>query len=518
MKKLLLLFTSLLVFSTASIAQFKAGTTTNYNTIIGQSLIVDSIEGIPTGVSHFTVHFNSTKQNSFYNATSVNISGSKCQTQKGLQVKVYTDGTTTTSAQASDFKCDNYGNNGNPVHVASADSLIAIMKKYTELNAATADSARNQYWKPAACLFDKVKGDTTDLAFGCYPGMYKHVEYGFQFTFAGFGLSTDLSFTIDTYDPGNTGKTASYDLIVYIGSVSAANADTIKNFYVTGSGKKEVKLAEALGINYSAFSTQKVYIMLNTLGTDSEIAKGTYDPIIIFDDFKVSWGTPSWIAPPVVANQNYNLSGTGIYSTYTLNGTIGTIQLYLKDQGRVSAMKVTNDVESPPSLYQFKATDGVFANDGSGKYNVPVTYTFYPSVLNAETGNMSDSYISIPAPTSSTSDDIMVLMTFTPKQNSETIERVEIDNGVRFWWDVQTCSIAALPPVAIDKTNLNDITIHSSNGNVFVKGTKGFVTLYNAMGMKIGTFTANDAEKGIVTQKGIIIVSTSEGATKVLVR
>lgn len=504
-----------LTFSVSSIAQFRFNTTP----AIGQKLVVDSLDGKPTGVSHFTVNFNSNLGNSSYNDTICSFR--KCQTQKGLQVNTYTDATTTTTVKAGDFKCENYNSNGNPVHVASTDSLIAIMNKFSALNITKADSVRNLYWKPAACLFDVVKGDATDLAFGSYPGKYKHVEYGFQFDFSGFGLSSDISFSIDTYDPGNTGKTASYKLIVFLGSISSANAvDTIENFYVTGSGKKEVNLAEALGVNYSVFSSKKVYIMITTLGTDSEIVEGKYDPIIIFDNFNVSWGAPSWVSPVVTSGQMHNQNGTGIYSPATINtaGTVAKVQVYLKDQGRISTMKLINDVEFPPSKYQFLDSLGVFANDGAGNYIIPVVYTFTPSVLNTETGNYSDSYITIPAPASATNDDIMVLMKYTPNE-SILVERLEINNGIRFWWDVQTHKKSELPlePSSIEKVGINGVTAYASDGRIYIDGAEYTVTLYNIMGQRIGTYTSDMASKGISVKKGIFIVSTTEGALKVLV-
>lgn len=510
MRKFTLLLFVLIAVSSVSVAQFRLQT----NATIGQILTIDSIGGKPTGVSNFRAHFNSLTGNSFYNETTITFR--KCQTQRGMQVKTYADATTTAATTAGDFKCDNYGSNGNPVRIASTDSLIAIMKKHAALNLTTADSVRNLYWKPAACLFDVVKGDSTNLAFGCYPGKFKRVEYGFQFDFNGLNLSSDITFSIDTYDPGNTGKTATYKLIVFLGSVSAANAvDTIENFYVTGSGKKEVKLAEALGVQYSTFSSKKVYIMITTLGTDSEIVEGKYDPIIIFDEFKATWGSPEWVSPIVISGQKYNESGTGIYTDYTLDGNVGTAKLFLKDKGRIANLTLINDVQTPPSIYQFKETNGVYANDGNGNYNVPVAYTFSPSVLNETTGNMSKSYITIPAPTASTNDDIMVLMTFTPNQTTETVERIEINNGVRFWWDVQT---KALSGMDVKKVHLNDLNIHTTKGMVYVNGSNGNVVIYNYIGQKLGTYESSVAAAGISVNQGLIIISTPQGATKIIVQ
>ncbi|HBL73256.1 MAG TPA: hypothetical protein DD409_10540 [Bacteroidales bacterium] len=499
MRKQLLFLTGAFLLAGSVSAQFRFQS----NEGIGQTY-QDTL-----GTYSFLVHFNTTKNVTTYNETT--ISFAKCQTQRGLQVKVYPDETSTTAVEAGDFKCNNYGSNGNPVYVASTDSLINIMKKHMALNETTADSARNQYWKPAACLFDVVKGDTTNQAFGCYPGQYKRVEYGFQINLTGFAPTTDISFTMDTYDAGNTGLTASYDLIVFLGSVSAANAvDTLENFYVTGSGKKVVKLAKELGIDSARFNT-KVYIHIITKGTASPIAKDSYDPIVIFDDFMVEWGAPSWVAPAVTSGEIYNQGGTGIYSPFTVKENIGYVQVYLKDKDRVSSLTIINDVEFPPSKYQFLDSAGVFANDGSGNYTVPVAYTVTRSVLNQESGNYSDSYLTIPAPAAKTDDDIMVLMTFTPK-TSDFTERIEVNNGVRFWWDVQTKGY-----VGLDKTTLRTIRVYSTNGTLVLEGATQPVTLFNSLGQCLGTFQAEQAARGLTVQPGLWLVKTQEGAVKVLV-
>lgn len=499
MRKHLHLLTGLLILAGTASAQFRFQS----NEGIGQTYR-DTL-----GSYSFLVHFNTNRPVSSYTESAVSIS--KCQTQRGLQVKVYPDATSTAAEVAGDFKCDNYGSNGNPVHVASTDSLINIMKKYTALNASTADTARNQYWKPAACLFDVVAGDNSNQAFGCYPGQYKRVEYGFQFNLSGLAPTTDLSFTIDTYDPGNTGLTASYDLIVYLGSVSSANAlDTVKDFYVTGSGKKAVKLAKELGIDSALFNT-KVYIHIVTKGTDSPISRDTYDPIIVFDDFYIEWSAPEWLSPAVTSGVIFNQTG-GNFSPYTVKDGIGYVQVYLKDKERVAPLTIINDVEFPPSQYQFLDSDGVFANDGAGNYTVPVTYTVTRSTLNQETGNFTKSYLTIPAPEGKTDDDLMVLMSFTPKAGGFT-ERIEVNNGVRFWWDVQTA-----PYVGIDKTPRGTFEVFSHDGTLYLKGATQPVTLYNGLGQFYGTYAPETVAKGLNVPSGWWFIRTSEGHAKVMVR
>jgi len=214
----------------------------------------------------------------------------------------------------------------------------------------------------------------------------------------------------------------------------------------------------------------------------------------------------------VTSGISYNQGGTGIYSPYTIKENVGYVQVYLKDKDRVAPLTIINDVEFPPSKYQFLDSAGVFANDGAGNYTVPVTYTVTRSVLNSETGNYSDSYLTIPAPASKVDDDIMVLMTFNPKA-SEFTERIEVNNGVRFWWDVQTKGY-----VGLDKTTLATIKVYSSNSTIVLEGATQPVTLYNSLGQSMGSFQPDQATSGLVVKPGLWLVKTQEGTVKVMVR
>lgn len=516
MRKFYFLLAALSCFATASFAQFNYVTNAN----IGQTYTIDSVGGIPTGEFAFKVHFNTKFSSISYTASAFRYDN--CQTQKGLQCKVYANPTTTTNIDGG-LKCNNYGANGNPYHAESVDSLKAWLKKAYAVTAALAspaDTAKYTQWKPSMCLFNVVKGDTTNQAFGCYPGCFKRIEYGFQFDFTGRALKKDVSFTMDTYDPGTTGKNATYKLVVYGTSVSAANIIGQKdNFYVTGSGKKVVNLGSELGIDFINFGKKKIFIMITTQGTDSVPNDKVYEPIVIFDDFATAWGAAKWTAPAATTGMIYNSGGAGIYTPYTLDAGTGqgTVKLRLKDEGRIGTMTLINDVQTPPSQYQFLDTLGIFANDGNGNYNVRVPYVKTPSKIDEVTGNYTKSYITIAAPTISANDDIEVLMSFTPSQSAGFTERVEINNSsVRFWWDVQTMSKDQL--ASVSQVSLNGITAWSNSGMIHVKGSQQPVTLYNALGQKLGTYRTDAAQSGISVGKGLFFVSTSEGVVKVMVK
>jgi hypothetical protein len=520
MRKLYSLLFAFIFIANAGMAQFKLTDLTN----IGQQILTETVDGVATGNKTLYVHFNSNIKNGSYTATT--FFKPNCQTNKGLQIKTYLykslDSTKTIDGA---FDCNNYGGNRNPGHFASVDSLknwLNVAYAQTAASASKGDTVKYGYWKPVACLFDKKIGDTTDLVFASYPGMYKRVEYTFYVDLTGSSVKSDFTFDMYTYHQGNTGKTASYQLSVYVGGILATNkVGQVDDIYVTGAPLKKIEVFKAIGMDYTQFSNKKVYIFVKTLGTDSETTASLMDPIVGFDDLRLTYGTAKWNSPAAIANTEYNKGGTGIYTMYTLNGATGTGILKLKGEGRLTTLTVANQAVSYNSQsdnkYEFMDKDGVFANDGNGNYTVPVTYKYTPDTINPTSGSRTSPYITLPAPASgSVNDDILIKFTFTPSQSAEIIERYEINNGVRFWWDVQTMSKDQL--ASISQVGLNGINAWSSQDMVYVKGNQNPVTLYNVLGQKIGTFKPSVAEGGISVNKGLVFVSTSEGVVKVMVK
>ncbi len=399
------------------------------NTVIGQSLLTD--EG--TGISTFTVHFNTTKDSSYWtyiDSTGIyTITLNKCQTQKGLQVNVYPDASSASAVINGDFECRDYGSNRNPVRVKNLASLVEILDKFKIKNAGTGDSLKNVPWKPAACLFD-LDEQGTNQAFGAFPGMYKRVEYGFQYNFSGVLVTADdISFEIDTYGLGNTGKQASYTLTVATGSATNIIA-TVNDFYVTGSGKKTVKLAEAIGKVPADFSNQKVYFFLKTLGTDALMAETSVDPVIVLDNMTVSFKKPSWIAPAAGVTANAILNN----AKDPVAGSLGKENLFaihFQTSGRLGAFTITNDrAFHATKLFTFLAEGAVKAKDSLGKYTVDVPYTF---TAGSETVKEK---IVIAAPAAgAVDDDLMFYLKATPTSTSPVTNRLELDCGTRIWYD-----------------------------------------------------------------------------------
>lgn len=236
MKKLLLSAVAFLGLATLANAQFKMD---NNYPIAGIQIATDSLAGIRT----FVCNFNTTQPLMVPGGAA-----QKAQTQKGVMVKVYNELAVPTEVQGVDGKCNNYGSNGNPIHISKPDSII---KYYTSLTSG-AWSLNHNFWKPAACVFNvNDPADLTNQGFGAYPGIYKKQDFRFYFNFSGYPVSSDIQFDIATLDAGNTGKTAKYKLMVSFDSDktpiptgSTIPDYTVTDFYTTGT-KMHVSLAKA---------------------------------------------------------------------------------------------------------------------------------------------------------------------------------------------------------------------------------------------------------------------------------
>lgn len=468
----LLIVACLLFIAGQTHAQFSFSTNTN----IGQVLTTD----VNANVDNFVVDFNTARPLSSWeyvdSTDTYNVSVSKCQTQRGLQVNVYTSDTVGAPTIINkDFECRNFGDRRNPAHVANIDSLMSLLQKLEIKNAGTGDSLNDVPWKPSACLFD-IDGAVDNQAFGCHPGIYKTLEYGFQFKFEGNLVSNDITFDVWTYNAGNTGMTATYSLTVATGSTSNI-IGTVPDFYVTGSAKKSVSLAAAIGVDPSVFSNTKVYIFVKTMGTGTAIAEGTYDPTIVFDNFHASYDLAQWLTPAIGVVKDSLVDNSDDPATGII-GAESTYGIHIQDKDRFGALTITNDLQNKSQLrFTFLDSMSVMANDGSGNYTVPVDYTMTPATFNESKGEWSKAQIKIAAPESGTvDDDLMFYFKATPKSTMLVSDRWEITNGTRFRydfyykgvepvaqeWNISDDAFNALGELAAD-TTVNGLTIYADD-------------------------------------------------------
>jgi len=164
-------------------------------------------------------------------------------------------------------------------------------------------------------------------ALSIYPGIFKEIDMRFSFRSDRQQWTRDITFDISTLDPGNTGKTADWDVIIsltynnlapnperdntdslqlgdngtIVGGYRFANPintlDTIQvgrrwkaATYTTGSAPVTINVNKVMGLKPYELFNRTIVIALQTKGTEGETdnPSGTYDPIIAIDNIK--WG------------------------------------------------------------------------------------------------------------------------------------------------------------------------------------------------------------------------------------
>lgn len=537
MKKLL--FTALFsaLFIGSAFAQIRFQT----DLVIGQKLQAVNTLNKDT----FTLHFNTSKAISSWapakttaNLGKDSISFQKAQTQKGIQVKAFINNVLTTAYEDGSLKCNNAGGNGNPGHFSSMASLQEILVKSigTVAFPAVNGHLNDSLTRPAACLFDVGAGDQ---AFGMYPGKATKIEYIYRFDFSSKACTDEITFDINTYDVGTSGKTATYELAVYKSSTfSEANllGSKVTNFYTTGQGLKTAHVAAEIGLTPSDLSNKSLYIVVKTLGTNNDGLRYevdvnnlpiAVDPTIVFDNFFMTYATASWAVPVgAVASTVFNHNngspinlGTG--STDFTGGTpvpvyINTdtpVSFYLTDINRVGALDITegNDGGGHIAKFSFAATGAVMKKALDGTFSIPVAYTYTPS------DGTTKMDLLIAAPTLGfVNDTLKVTLTASNVASGMTpAVRLEITNGVRFWYNV---GVIGELTTAVETANAQSVSIFSANNSVFATNATENVLIFNVTGQKLKTLTPAQAAQGVVMQQGLYIVKSGTSLQKVLVK
>ncbi len=492
-------------------AQFKFGSKSS----IGQTLTVDSVAKIAT----LAVDFNTDKDSSYWTQdTEITINWAKCQTNKGFQVNVYTDDSEEApTVRNDDFKIYRWNSYDNPVRISSIASLEELMAKWAEKYAGTEDTAFNVIRNPSGCLFD-MDPTGANQAFGTHPGMYKRVEYGFYFDFSGLALASDIQFDIETYDAGNTGQTASYTL-----SVAIENTDSIigeiPDYYVSGSGKKTVKVAEEIGKDSSVFNNNKVYILIKTLGTGTAINKDKVDPIIVFDNLMVSYKIPSWIEPPAGIKGNLVIDNSDNPPVVTV-GSDTTISLPLKTKGRLGSLIIINDMMfADIQRFVFFKEGALKGNDGGGNYTVDIPYTIDTAVYNSVQNTWSNVQIEVAPPENGTVDDDMMFYFKVIATSEDTVsDRLELDCGTRIWYEFFYKGFA--PAVAVTGVSLDQSMLTLTAGDTAVlaatiepENASDTGVTWSSRNNAVAT-VADGTVTGVAAGEAYIIVTTSDGGFK----
>ena len=534
MKKLLLTsLLSVLIFGSA-FGQVRWST----NTTIGQELKAANIADKDTLILDFkkTVPFNVVSTwapaKAAANIGKDSVYKKTLQTQRGIQSMGFYAPTGTAKIDNGSFRARTLGNE-NPGRIASVDSLKAYLTHSVitgTINGSTSDSLT----RPAACLFNV---GTDEIAFGMWPGRCTRIEYLFYYDYTSKACPDDFTFDMWTYDAGNTGKTATYTLGVYTTYntstfVLSGQIGSTVNIYTTGDPKKNVKLAESIGVTPADLSNKKLYIAVYTKGTNNDgIANPVdasniptlYDPTIVFDNFVAIYSASSWSNPAgAIANAYINHNNGSPVVTTSTDWTGGTpvtipggsdqpVKMYFTSKDRLSTIAITeaNDGGGHAAGFSFAETGAIKKNDGSGNYNIDVAYT---RAIDELTGKYS---VTVPAPTAgSVNDDIEITILGNVNVGSTRAIRLELTNGIRFWYNV---AVTADTWTANNIIDLDKPQIWSAQSSIFVANTTEDIQIFNVAGQKVKVTTAKEAERGISAKSGIYVIKTGATVQKVIV-
>lgn len=505
------------------------------------------------GDKKFTLNFNSTFATLKYGVQSAAIANDG----KGLLcIVLANEAPVGKVTPLNSKKADNWGANCNVYKMKD----MAMLLDSSSVASAKAYSSTHQYWKPTNCIMNiPTTTNDTDQVLCVYPGMYKRVNIGFQVSVDGGGLKSDISFELLTYDKGNTTKTATYKMIVGVNKeikfgstplTNVADMDTIKaanvsvfrtrassteiyvvdNIYTTATDglmtRTKINVAQAIGVTPGYFNGKKVYVTLYTTGTGSNIEPGIYDPVVAIDNIEGVYGPVSWVAPTgAVANAviDHN-NGSPVLDPSTTDYTAGTpvsvpsdqdapIKFYLTGLNRASVLDITeaNDGGAHNSKFSFPATGAVKAKAADGTYSIDVPYTYTPS----DGTTKFDLKIAAPAAGVIVNDTLEVSINVNVANGATTAERLEITNGVRFWYDI---SATGTGTSGAKQYNYDGVTIYSNTRTIYTKNAIGDVTITSVEGKVIRKISADAAKKGVSVLPGAYIVKTGSTIQKVLVK
>lgn len=480
-------------------------------------------ELLESGDYRFLMNFN-------YNLDGAKAFGNVGTNGKGIFGRVFND-----QNKKVDFyknrKTENWGANSN-VFYAPDINYVLENSVAEEKQVWLAD---HEYWKQGHLFLDLAEGDQV---FAVYPGIYKKVNLGFQVKTEGAGMVSDISFDILTLNTGNAGN-VTYKLIVCLGAdypastneasatileeLTNANASTFRNnlwvvddifttdaSQVGPTSRKTINLAEALGIDQALLNGQKIYVQLYTSGTATAIKPGVFDPVIGLDNIQGIYRTTNWELPTgAVANADLQHNeGDAVEVPVNVETPI---KIRLKDTGRTSKIEVKGSTLTNNPFFYFAAEGAVKALDNDGHYTIDVPYTYTAPTADAPF------VLTIAAPQNGAlvNDDFELHLTTKVRTvGSRPSEKLEITNGVRFWYTVNALGVEA---TSIESNELKAANISVQNGVVFVKNNSEAVSVANLNGVTLMNISASEAEAGFELHKGIYLVITGNKSTKISV-
>lgn len=411
------------------------------------------------------------------------------------------------------------------------------------------DPLKHEYWKTACCLWDVPGTNGNDQAFTVWPGMAKRRIMGFHLKAQEglTGLLSDVQFDLLTLDKGNTGKAASYKMILdlskqpafpwfhatygktgddvaLLDSISESNIGLVNsalgsklyvkdNVYLSSLNDEDlnrvtIKVAETFGLELKDLRNRKIMVTLYSSTSGTAVQPGMYEPIVGIDNISVpEYGIASWIEPNVPANTHEAVE----YDAKLDEAK--TFKFILKGKNRMGDLKITSSGDTKASLDFFFAKKGaVMANDGNGNYTVPVDYSY-----SAADGNEKEAQLKIAASKTGPVDDDYE---FTLSMNAISKGKVrkyqlEIDNGTRFWKDI---TVNLSESTGVNVNAIPTVKIYTDNNTIVVKNATETVSIVNAVGQIVKTVNAEEAALGIIMTEGVYLVQTGKLVEKVYIK
>lgn len=456
-------------------------------------------------------------------------------------------------------------NNTKTNKIGSGANFYRLLSNQALLDYATVDtlkaySTSQQFWKPVAAICNL---NDSDFAWVNFPGMYKRSLFAFRANLTNIGvIGSDLSFELMTYDKGNTGKAATYKMIVDLGGKinngfgnsgfnTVASFDTISstafagnkaalgtsalyvidNIYTTSldstMGKIKINLAEKLGLTPQEINGKYVAVMLYTKGTGTNVAPGVYEPALGVDNIKVTYIPASWDFPVEGVTNAYVNHNNGVPTTTVSDDFSGgtpvdvvstassPVRIMLTSKNRTSDIILTEDnpdnVHNPK--FEFPATGAVKSKDAAGNFTVDVPYVLTPSTGTSE----YNLHIPLPAGKTFSNDTLQVSINAVGLDlNQIAATRLEITNGTRFWYNVSAKGAAITGAPA--QQAAPQLTIYNQDRSIVAKNATSKVTIINANGQVVRAVTPSAAARGIALPEGAYVVKTGETVQKVIVK
>lgn len=454
-------------------------------------------------------------------------------------------------APFSDAKTNSHHSGIRVYHVTSIEQLRDSLM--------TGDQSKDQkFWKTSALAFDVPGSDGADQAFAMYTGMARKNIFAIDFKFSDngwAGLISDLSFDILTLDAGNSGFQKTYKLVavpksVSIGgingtfgnwgtssqdnarmdialldtiseaNVSAINSEIGSNFIVVDSiyttglsdstgldiNRENIKLAEKLGISYSEFRNKEYTAMLYSSEDNAYEDPFVYQPVIGIDNMTAMCTSASWIVPENIEANAIDTADAVIYK----QGDTTEFTLNFIDKNRFSSFKIGSDGALATSrLFKVikleKMVNGVYAD-----------ITDDAHLTQADGTNKMSLYLDAPTGENPVNDTIKLTMQFRYIPQADTLYyRFEVDNGVRFWYDIPLVQSGGNE---VHNPSATQVGVITNYGSVSVYNAEENVSIVDMSGNEVSDVTPSVAASGIPLNAGSYIVKTGDFTEKVIVK